>query len=341
MNPDISILVPVYNVAKYMERCAVSLFEQTLEHIEYIFLDDCSPDNSMEILQNVISRYPQRASHVQIIRHDRNRGLAAARNTLVEHAAGRYILHVDSDDYVEKNCAELLFMKATTESADIVISDIFREKKSSTTIQRVRFSPDKTTYINLVLASLSPSYNCGKLINTDLYLKHQIRCKEGINVLEDYHTLPRLAYYANKIVKVDTPLYHYVQYNENAYTKHFNEQFISNVCEAIEIVESFFRSKEDGKKYEKGIEAFKIMTKINNIKNADSTLQKQIMNLFPNVTLKGNQEMLRLSFIDKLIFLLIQKRQSMLIDIITSGIKRAKKLKSKVMQIQSANNETQ
>lgn len=342
MNPDISILVPVYNVSKYIEKCVISLCEQEMDNLEYIYYDDCSPDNSIEILQSIIERYPNRANQTRIIRSDINRGLATARNILVDNANGRYILHVDSDDYIELDCAKTLFKKAEEEKADIVISDIYREKKHETKIQQVQFSPDKTKYINLVLSGLSPSYNCGKLINTQLYNKHHIRCKEGLNVLEDYHTMPRLAYYANKIIKVDKPLYHYIQYNENAYSKNCNEQFINNVCEAIDIIDSFFNSKEDATQYTKSINAAKALTKINNIKHANRQLQKRIINLFPEIKTNGDYKILNLSLIDKLIYLLIQKKLSSLIFVITYviayGLNIAIKLKSKMMKILSANN---
>ena len=76
---QVSILVPIFNVEKYIERCAISLFEQTYKEIEYIFVDDCSPDDSVKILEKIIERYPQRREHIRIIHHKKNRGLAAAR----------------------------------------------------------------------------------------------------------------------------------------------------------------------------------------------------------------------------------------------------------------------
>ena len=71
----VSLLIPVYGVEKYIEKCAVSLFEQTYEDIEYIFVDDCTPDNSMNVLSGVIERYPKRKDHTRIIHHDRNLSL--------------------------------------------------------------------------------------------------------------------------------------------------------------------------------------------------------------------------------------------------------------------------
>ena len=100
----VSICVPVYGVEKYIERCARSLFEQTYEDVEYVFVDDCTQDRSVELLQNVIENYPSRKDKVRIIHHKSNIGLGEARNTAVAASTGEFIMHVDSDDYIDKDC---------------------------------------------------------------------------------------------------------------------------------------------------------------------------------------------------------------------------------------------
>ena len=93
--PPVSVIIPIYNVEKYIERCVRSLMEQTLNDIEYIFVNDCTPDRSIEILQRTIAEYPQRKKYIQILTHDRNRGSACARNNGVKAATGEYIIHCD------------------------------------------------------------------------------------------------------------------------------------------------------------------------------------------------------------------------------------------------------
>ena len=116
----VSILVPIYKVEKYIERCAISLFEQTYDNIEYIFVDDCLPDNSISILKEVVERYPQRKNKVCILHHEKNRGLSAARNTAINAASGLFISHVDSDDYLDPDAIKLLVEKQLETGADIV-----------------------------------------------------------------------------------------------------------------------------------------------------------------------------------------------------------------------------
>lgn len=99
MYNKISLLIPVYGVEKYIERCARSLFGQTYQNIEYIFVDDCTKDSSIAVLKKVLDDYPFRKEQVTIIHHNFNKGLSAARNTAFNHATGDYIIHVDSDDY--------------------------------------------------------------------------------------------------------------------------------------------------------------------------------------------------------------------------------------------------
>ena len=97
----VSICVPVYGAEKFMEKCARSLFEQTYHNIEYVFVNDCTPDRSIEVIRQVLLDYPQRQASVKIVEHEHNRGLSASRHTAVLHATGDYFLHFDDDDYME------------------------------------------------------------------------------------------------------------------------------------------------------------------------------------------------------------------------------------------------
>ena len=86
--PKVSVIVPIYNVEAYIERCAVSLFEQTLHEMEFIFVNDCTPDDSMKILSQVLSRYPHRSDQVVIINQPKNLGAAQAREVGIKAAKG-------------------------------------------------------------------------------------------------------------------------------------------------------------------------------------------------------------------------------------------------------------
>ena len=120
--PKVSMLIPIYGVEKFIERCAISLFEQTYQNIEYIFVNDCTKDDSINVLERVINRYPNRKPFVRIINHTQNKGLAGARNTAVANATGEFIMHVDSDDYVDETMYEDLMRVMILNEKTMVVS---------------------------------------------------------------------------------------------------------------------------------------------------------------------------------------------------------------------------
>ena len=103
--PKISIIIPIYNVEKYLKECLDSCINQTLEDIEIICVDDCSPDNSIKILEE----YQRKDSRIKILRHEINKNLGAARNTGLQAATGEYIWFVDSDDYIDTKACQILY----------------------------------------------------------------------------------------------------------------------------------------------------------------------------------------------------------------------------------------
>lgn len=123
--PLVTVIVPIYKVEKYIGYCAESLFAQTYSEIEYIFVNDCTPDKSVDIVRAVLEKYPERKAQVRFINNAVNQGLAYCRNVGVSHARGEYLMHVDSDDYVAKDAVENLLETALRENADIVVSNFF------------------------------------------------------------------------------------------------------------------------------------------------------------------------------------------------------------------------
>lgn len=135
--PLVSVIVPVYNVAPYIERCAKSLFEQTLKDIEIIFVDDCSSDNSIELVKNLASNYPDRLAQIKYVRHERNRGLAQARKTGLDIATGEYVAHCDSDIMYPWRCMRNYMMKRrgqSRRSCIVIFSWIMVSKKQFVTL---------------------------------------------------------------------------------------------------------------------------------------------------------------------------------------------------------------
>lgn len=224
----ISIIIPVYGVEKFVERCAISLFEQTLNSIEYIFVDDATPDKSIEIITNVLERYPQRKSQVTILRHDVNKGLPAARNTGLTAADGEYILHCDSDDYLEKDALERMLKTAENTDSNIVWCDYYL---SFSTNERIMVQPNYSDSQEAIKGMLSGSmkYNVwNKLVKRSLYEDNKISFPEGHSMGEDM-TMIKLFAHAQKVVYLNASLYHYVRLNTDAMTQSYSEKKLADI----------------------------------------------------------------------------------------------------------------
>lgn len=236
--PKVSILVPIYGVEKFIERCSRSLFEQTFEDIEYIFVNDCTPDKSISILESTIKDYPVRKDQIKIVHHSVNQGIAAVRNTCLDNANGEYTLFVDSDDWIEKNMVELMYNKAISENADIVECNFYKSYEDQEICQDERHSKNHLTRIKNLI-----SYNVGTflwklLVKRLIYESHQIRLTPNVNVGEDYILSLKLYYYAQTVTSISAPLYHYVQYNKNNYSR-LTLKNIEDRIEAVREAEQF------------------------------------------------------------------------------------------------------
>lgn len=218
-NPIVSVLVPVFNTRNYIEKCAISLFEQDFSDnsVEYIFINDSSTDDSVEILHGIINKYSRLKSQIRIINHPFNKGLATARNTAIENAAGKYILHVDSDDFLDVECLRLLIINAKENDSDIVFCDYYEYYSDEKCMLRKRYLKKKSYYLHQILSfSMSPSI-WGTLIKKSLYIKNNIMAINGVNYGEDYSVITRLIYNANVVTKVEKPLYYYRLNNPHSY----------------------------------------------------------------------------------------------------------------------------
>ena len=190
--------------------------EQTLEDVEFIFVDDASPDGSAAVLQEVVSRYPSR--EVKILRHEVNRGLPAARNTGLAAASGEYIYHCDSDDYLEKDALEKLLAAATAAGADFAYCDFFLETDTSSRVLDNPSFTDPGRMIREGFLSGRMKYNVwNKLVSRSVYERSAALFPEGHSMGEDM-TMILIALSATRTVHVPEPLYHYMRTNPAAFT---------------------------------------------------------------------------------------------------------------------------
>ncbi len=262
MNIAISVIVPIYNVAPYIERCVRSLMEQTFKDVEYIFVNDCTPDNSIEILQAVIEDYPERKEYVKIIHNEKNKGLAATRFVGLDQANGEYVLHCDSDDWVEKEMLEKMHEKAVQENADIVCCETIKEKSDGR--YHYKYSYDEETIENGLLALQIEEIHIAiwnKLIKHSLFAKHNIRNYDGVNMGEDSALTIRLRYYSEKTIIIHKPFYHYNRMNTNSMVADIKESAILQKIELAKHIEKFFKEKGEFEKFRTLINHYKFESK--------------------------------------------------------------------------------
>ena len=211
--PKVSVIIPVYGVEKYIERCAESLFSQTLDDIEFIFINDCSPDKSMEHLNATIEknryRFAEMNWSVRIERMQKNSGQAAVRRYGLGLATGDFVIHCDSDDWVAPNMYEVLYNKAINEDADLVICRSYMSDGTNHTFNpKTGFSEDKIKYMELILLGIASRSLCMKLIRRSLFTDNPIMFPVADSG-EDNTLSVQAVYYANKYVLINEPYYFY------------------------------------------------------------------------------------------------------------------------------------
>ena len=242
----VSIIVPIYNVEKYLRRCLDSIVNQTLKEIECILINDGSPDQSQKIIDEYVNKYPNLFKSYNKV----NGGLSDARNYALDFVTGEYIAFVDSDDWIEPFMYERMYKVAINESADLVVCDFFMEWELTgirNYIQGLR-RESNDDFKNLLI---SPPSAWNKIYKADLFLKTNIRYPKGL-WYEDLATTAKLIPLCKKISYIDEAFVHYIQ-REGSIMSTINEKNL-DIYKAIQSVEDYYKTKEIYDKYKKEIE---------------------------------------------------------------------------------------
>lgn len=270
----ISVLVPVYKCEQFIEKCCESLFAQTLDSIEYVFISDDSPDDSINIIKNTLDKFPHRKQYVKIATLSENRGVAYVRNQLLKEACGEYILYVDSDDWIETDALELLYRKAKESDAEVVSFGFYCENRKRTTIRTFSY-PNIEKCLKDVIGN-----NWGVvwrfLFKKDIAVKNKINFPDGLQGGEDYVFCVKYLSYARRIVTMKRPLYHYVTYNSSSLISSKNMDSLVDQFKATEIVEDFLQQQSLLCHFDKALNKRKYYVKA----AIDSFLFKKWGNLF-------------------------------------------------------------
>lgn len=231
----ISVIIPIYGVEPYIERCARSVLEQTFEDVEYIFVNDCTRDDSMSILKKVITEYPNRK--INIINKDKNEGLPQARRTGFLASHGDYIIHFDSDDWIEPTCLNDMYQVALEDDADIVVANYYENYRNKQINVRCPQIVEPSAVVDMMLRAEYHSGVWNKLIRRRLY--------DGVvfpfdNMHEDLVVMVQLFSAANRISYLDKAFYHYNLSNCGSLTNdYFSSKRVIGVYRNLKMIEAF------------------------------------------------------------------------------------------------------
>lgn len=282
--PKVSVIIPVYKVEKNIEKCVRSLFEQSLDDIEYLFIDDCSPDNSIVILKKVLDEYPSRKNQVVIHRMPHNSGQAKVRNWGMMNAKGDFFIHCDSDDWVEYNMYEKLYNKAISTGADVVsCSYAVHDGNGIIRVEHEQIKGQKENIINDLMWQRVHWSLWNKLIKREL-LNYPMALPSN-NMGEDMVIVLQIMYYSHHMEHVEDVLYYYYQnpvsITHNSEANVWYNRFVQAKSN-FDIIVSFYREKLDYYKYKESIEWLKVVVK-QHIKVNDLKSFKLWITTFPMV----------------------------------------------------------
>lgn len=258
MRAKVSVIIPVYNVEPHIERCARSLFEQTLYEIEYIFVNDCTPDRSMLILQSVLENYPHRQKQVTIINQPCNLGAAKAREDGIKAATGEYIIHCDSDDWIAPEMYQLMYEKAVTERLDMVICDWYETDGICHSPICQNFDKHSDLLRGLVNRSISGSL-CNRLTAHHIYRK--ITDFPTAHMMEDVaYSIQLTVNCQGNIGYLSKPLYYYYHNNQSVCHQPGDASCLARcqqACNNIDHIIKFLESNNLADKYRHELVALK------------------------------------------------------------------------------------
>ena len=316
----VSIIVPVYNVEKYLDKCLNSLVNQTLKDIEIIVVNDGSPDNSSKIIEKYKTKY----SNIKVLNQD-NQGLSDARNNALHLVKSDYIMYVDSDDYINEDMVEKMYSVSINEDSDVVIcgNNVVDENYS---ILSSSF-PNNRTYKNSIEKIIFGNMCVwNKLYKKDLIVKNKFKFRSRV-WYEDIDFSFKVCTSAKKISFLDENLYNYLL-RENSIMSSKNLERNLEILSTFEEIINYAKKKQIFKEYYNEIEFLNIdhiyISTITRILLSNSTQKKQkeiiskiinyINSNFPRY--KNNIYIKKLSRNRKIIFYSIYFKQYWLVRLI-------------------------
>lgn len=275
----LSVIIPIYNTAPYIERCVESLMRQTIDQIEYIFINDASTDNSLDILYEILKKYPNRYS--KVIDLKQNGGISNARSIGLKYATGEYITHCDSDDWIDSEMYTTLYILATEKDADIATCNFTHEYMAYSKDFLQPYSSDMQENMKrLLIGDIFPSI-WASIIKRELISSHEIDFPKNLNMGEDLLFNVKAYLFANKIIHTNIPYYHYRHTNNSVCVRRSRKSIDSDIIIA-RCIEDFLTENGYHEIYKKEIAYRKFFSKEALIRNFDNKEEYyEWLNIYP------------------------------------------------------------
>jgi len=246
-NPKVSIIIPVFNVEKYLQRCIDSIIAQTFTDFECILIDDVSPDNCPVICD----KYAQKDKRIKVIHNSENKGASLSRKTGFDASSGEYIQFVDSDDWIEPDMTEKLYTTAKKTDADIVTCDYIRNNDKSYNYE-IQTIDTEDNFNNLGFVHICTVWNkfYHRRIIAQVFFPVASR-------YEDRVITQQAIFFSKKIIKLPIPLYHYFNNNESTFRGNNVDSFFdwrNNILYVIDFLSK--NLKDEFKHKEKNINEY-------------------------------------------------------------------------------------
>ncbi len=253
----VSIIVPIYNAALYLEQCIRSLMMQTHQNIEFLFIDDASNDNSKDLLSSLLDQYSSRRTQCKIIENKENKGVAFCRRLGMKNATGDYIIHVDSDDYVAPDFIERMLTKALETQSDVVICNFSKVYEKKIKVNSYFQELGRSELIKRLLIGTAHNALWNKLVKRSIIADNDLYPNDSFRLLEDKSITFRIIYFANNVVFINEPLYFYRK-RDNSLTDINQRVLMPMLKSLLRLVDDFFSTYPSDETIESGIKAFKV-----------------------------------------------------------------------------------
>ncbi|MAS04934.1 MAG: hypothetical protein CL534_09660 [Ahrensia sp.] len=285
-SPDVTVILTIYNNEKYIEQAVRSLRKQSFRSFEVLCIEDCSTDRSYDRLQAAISGDPR----FRIIRHEANKGVAAAWNTGIEQATGSYLVCLDGDDFIDRDAIRILYREITSGDFDIVACGFRICAETGKKIATKRFGNETVVldhgsfrnYFGLIKSSF-----WGKIWRKSLFIDNDIRFPSGL-YYQDLATTPRVLSFAKRIRIIENALYNYRQHPHST-TNSMSEKHIDDYFKVFGILKAHFTEMAQfdliADEFEKMV-SDNLKYHIDNIKNSSGENSPALNLYIENITTK-------------------------------------------------------